>query len=479
MNKSIMKVQRKTKVIATIGPSCLALKDMLAMVNAGVDVCRLNFSHGDRLFQQQVIDNIREINETYNYNLAILADLQGPKIRMREVENNGVMIEDGEEMLISTDKGIGTRNLFFIQYSEFAIDVNVGEQVLVDDGKIVLEVIETNKKDLVKLNVISGGLVQSKKGVNLPNTKISLPCLTEKDLEDLQFALDNNVEWIGLSFVRSAADVVELKNYIAKQGRSAKVVAKIEKPEAIKDINQIIKETDAIMVARGDLGVEVPMQDVPMIQKDLIRKCLRSSKPIIVATQMMESMIHNYNPTRAEVNDVANSILDGADCVMLSAETSVGKYPVRVVEAVQKIIANIETYHEIYHNDYMRISQERFVTDAICRAAVELAEKSRARGIITMTFSGYTAYEISSYRPKSEIFVFTGNRSLLNQLSLVWGVKGFYFDKFVSTDHSIAESTQLLKREGFVKEHDLLVHTASVPIHEKGQTNMVKLQYVD
>jgi pyruvate kinase len=472
------KVQSKTKVIATVGPASLAPDTMLAMIQAGVDVIRLNFSHGDRRFQQTVIDQVREINNTHNYSIALLADLQGPKIRVREVEGDGIFLEDDSEVLISTDKGVGTRELLYIQYAEFARDVQAGERVLVDDGKIVLEVIETNQIDRVRLKVINGGLLTSKKGVNLPNTKISQPCLTQKDLEDLEFALQNDVEWVGLSFVRSASDVIELKHLIAAQGKMAKVIAKIEKPEAIQDINHIIRESDALMVARGDLGVEVPMQEVPLIQKELIKKCLRNSKPIIVATQMMESMITNYNPTRAEVNDVANSILDGADAVMLSGETSVGKFPVRVIESVQKIIENVEGYQGIYHNDLMRISRDRFITDAICRAAVELADKARAKGIITMTFSGYTAYEISSYRPKADIFVFTGNRSLLNQLSLVWGVRGFFFDKFVSTDHSIAESSYILKREGMVQEGELLVHTASVPIHEKGQTNMLKLHYV-
>jgi pyruvate kinase len=472
------KVQSKTKVIATVGPASLAPDTMLAMIQAGVDVIRLNFSHGDRRFQQTVIDQVREINNTHNYSIALLADLQGPKIRVREVEGDGIFLEDNSEVLISTDKGVGTRELLYIQYAEFARDVQAGERVLVDDGKIELEVIETNQTDRVRLKVINGGLLTSKKGVNLPNTKISQPCLTPKDLEDLEFALQNDVEWVGLSFVRSASDVIELKHLIAAQGKMAKVIAKIEKPEAIQDINHIIRESDALMVARGDLGVEVPMQEVPLIQKELIKKCLRNSKPIIVATQMMESMITNYNPTRAEVNDVANSILDGADAVMLSGETSVGKFPVRVIESVQKIIENVEGYQGIYHNDLMRISRDRFITDAICRAAVELADKARAKGIITMTFSGYTAYEISSYRPKADIYVFTGNRSLLNQLSLVWGVRGFFFDKFVSTDHSIAESSYILKREGMVQEGELLVHTASVPIHEKGQTNMLKLHYV-
>lgn len=472
------KIQSKTKVIATVGPASVEYDVMLKMVMAGVDVLRLNFSHGDRGFQKKMIENVRRINEENNFNLAILADLQGPKMRIGDMENGEVLIEDGEEITISTKEGVGNRERVFIRYEKFAQDVKPGEKVLVDDGKIVLEIISTNGKDEARAKIINGGMLASKKGFNLPNTQISLPCLTPKDLEDLDFALDHDVEWIGLSFVRSASDIIELKHLIRARNKSSKVIAKIEKPEAIEDIDNIIKETDAIMVARGDLGVEVPMQEVPLIQKALVKKCLKASKPIIIATQMMDSMIVNYNPTRAEVNDVANSIMDGADAVMLSGETSVGKYPVRVIESVQKIIHNVENFEGIYNNDYMHITRERFVTDAICRAAVELAQKTKAKGIITMTFTGYTAFEISSYRPRADIYVFTGNRSILNQLSLIWGVRGFYFDKFVSTDHSIAESSYILKKSGLVKEGDLLVHTASVPMHEKGQTNMIKLHYI-
>jgi pyruvate kinase len=472
------KIQSKTKVIATVGPASIEYDVMLKMVMAGVDVLRLNFSHGDREFQKKMIANVRRINEEHNFNLAILADLQGPKMRIGDMENGEVMIEDGDEIIISTKEGIGNKERVYIRYDKFAQDVKPGEKVLVDDGKIVLEIISTNGKDEARAKVINGGMLASKKGFNLPNTKISLPCLTPKDLEDLDFALDHDVEWIGLSFVRSASDIIELKHLIAARNKSSKVIAKIEKPEAIEDIDNIIKETDAIMVARGDLGVEIPMQEVPLIQKALVKKCLKASKPIIIATQMMDSMIVNYNPTRAEVNDVANSIMDGADAVMLSGETSVGKYPIRVIESVQKIIQNVENFEGIYNNDYMHITRERFVTDAICRAAVELAQKTRAKAIVTMTFTGYTAFEISSYRPRADIFVFTGNRSILNQLSLIWGVRGFYFDKFVSTDHSIAESSYILKKSGLVKEGDLLVHTASVPMHEKGQTNMIKLHYI-
>jgi pyruvate kinase len=473
-----MRVESKTKVVATLGPASIEWDMLNKLVDAGVNVCRLNFSHGDRKFQNTVVESIRRINIEKGYSLAILADLQGPKMRIRDVEDNAVMLDDGEEFIISTREGIGVKGKIYIQYEQFAKDVSPGERVLVDDGKIVLEVISTNKDDEAKVKVINGGILSSKKGVNLPNTKISLPCLTEKDREDLDFALEHDVEWIGLSFVRSASDIIELKHIIASRGKTAKVIAKIEKPEAIEDIHNIIRETDAIMVARGDLGVEIPMQEVPLIQKELVRKCKQASKPIIIATQMMESMITNYNPTRAEVNDVANAIMDGADAVMLSGETSVGKFPVRVIESVQKIIRNVEDYEGIYNHDALHINRERYITDAICYAAVEMAKQTKAKGIITMTFTGYTAFEISSYRPKSDIYVFTGNRTILNQLSLLWGVRAFYFDKFVSTDHSIAESSFILKKSGFVKDGDLLVHTASVPMHEKGQTNMLKLHYI-
>lgn len=473
-----MKVQNKTKVVATLGPATQDFETLNKLIDAGVDVCRLNFSHGDYDFQGDLVKKIRLINEQKGYNLAILADLQGPKLRVREVENNAIELSDGETFTISTKEGIGKKGKIFIQYEGFAKDVKPKERVLVDDGKIVLEVISTNEKDEVEVVVVSGGILSSKKGVNLPNTKISLPCLTEKDRKDLEFVLEHDVEWIGLSFVRSASDIIELKHLIANKGKSAKVVAKIEKPEAIDDIDNIIRETDAIMVARGDLGVEIPMQEVPLIQKELVRKCKKASKPIIIATQMMESMITNYNPTRAEVNDVANAIMDGADAVMLSGETSVGKFPIRVIESVQKIIENVEGYQGIYNYDGLHINKERYITDAICYAAVEMAKQTKAKGIITMTFTGYTAFEISSYRPHADIFVFTGNRTILNQLSLLWGVRAFYFDKFVSTDHSIAESSFLLKKSGYVKAGDLLVHTASVPMHEKGQTNMMKLHYI-
>jgi pyruvate kinase len=379
--------------------------------------------------------------------------------------------------VITTKEVLGDEKRVSTTYKQFPRDVKAGEQVLLDDGKLELEVISTNGKDEVKLKVIYGGILSSNKGINLPNTKISLPCLTKKDLEDLDFALDQNVDWVGLSFVRSARDIIELKHIIREKEKDSKVVAKIEKPEAIDDINDIIKETDAVMVARGDLGVEIPMQNVPLIQKMLIKKCIKNGKPVIVATQMMESMITSIRPTRAEVNDVANAVMDGSDAVMLSAETSVGKYPVQVIQAMVNIVEEVENFESIYYHESAPAEsrEERFISDSVCYNACRLAKRVDAEAIITMTHSGYTAIKVSSQRPKSHIFVFTGNKKILSMMSLVWGVRAIYYDKMVSTDHTIADIKYILKKKGHIVEGDLIINIASMPISEMGMSNMVKL----
>jgi pyruvate kinase len=476
----MQKVQSKTKVIATLGPASAPKEILEQMIAAGVDVCRINFSHGSYEDHAAVIHTIREINAERGYHTAILADLQGPKLRIGEVENNSVLLNSGDDVVITTEKSIGTAKRVYITYPQFPQDVKIGETVLIDDGKIVLIVKDTNKDNEVVATVVHGGILSSKKGVNLPNTKISLPCLTKKDLQDLKFALDHGVEWIGLSFVRRASDIQELKHIIARQNKTARVVAKIEKPEAIDEIDGIIANTDALMVARGDLGVEIPMENVPLIQKMLVKKCLEASIPIIIATQMMESMITNYNATRAEVNDVANAMMDGADAVMLSGETSVGKFPIRVIETVQKILARVESFEGIYHKEHKLVSQKsRMLTDAICTNAVRMAEQTGTAAIVAMTHSGYTAFRISSFRPRARIYIFTGNEALLNTLSLVWGVRGFYYDKMVSTDHTIAEIKDILKKDGYVKSDDLMINVASIPMHEFGKSNMIKLSFVE
>jgi len=473
--------KRKTKIVATIGPATSSKEVLKRIIKAGVNVCRVNFSHGTHKEHEQVIDNIREINEEEGCFTAILGDLQGPKIRVGEIENNGIELVSGDEIIISSIPCVGNKHKIYISYQNFPQDVSAGEIILLDDGKLKFEIKSTNNRNEVIAIVRHGGVLSSNKGVNLPNTKISLPCLTPKDLADLDFALKMNLSWIGLSFVRNANDIIELKNIINKTKNGAKVIAKIEKPEAIIDIDSIIKVSDAIMVARGDLGVEVPFQEVPRIQKMIVKKSMKAAKPVIIATQMMESMITNITPSRAEVNDVANAVFDGADAVMLSGETSVGNFPVQVIEAMNKIIQDIEKEDSLYNYEYPPEEEknDRYITDNVCFTSCRLALRVRAKAIVTMSFSGYTGFKIASFRPRAAIFVCTGNRDILNMLSLVWGVDVFYYDKFVSTDDTITDIKEILKQAGRVKLNDLVINLASMPISDKGQTNMMKLSHVE
>lgn len=469
----------KTKIVATMGPATENIAVLEEMFNAGLDICRINFSHGDYEAVQHIINNIRTLNEKLNKHVGILGDLQGPKLRIGVMKDKAAELIAGNDIIITTKECEGTAERIFITYPQFPQDVKVGEHVLIDDGKITLKVLETNNRDEVRCLIIAGGTLTSKKGVNLPNTKISLPCLTLKDIRDLEFALDNNFEWIGLSFVRSVTDIVELKDIIFKKKKHTRVIAKIEKPEAVKEIDNIIDVTDGVMVARGDLGVELPMEQVPLLQKMIVRKCINASKPVIIATQMMESMITSYTPTRAEVNDVANAVLDGADAVMLSAETSVGKYPVKVVEYMHRIIKQMENDDRIYHREHEpELKTITFITDSICYNAVLMSKQANVKAIISNTNSGYTAFKLSSHRPKANIFIFTDNRSLLSTLSLVWGVRGFYYDKYESTDQTITDLKDYLKKNGYVKTDDLVINLASMPMKERGRTNMLKLSYI-
>ena len=470
----------RTKIVATLGPASAKPDVLLSMFNAGLDVCRLNFSHGSQAVHQEVIDTIKSLNEKHDYNVGILADLQGPKIRIGMVKDGGIHLVNGNRTTITTKECIGNEERIYITYETFPQDVKAGEIILLDDGKLQLRVVETNFEDEVVCEVVHGGILTSRKGVNLPNTKVSIPSLTVEDRKNLDFVLENDVEWIGLSFVRNAEDIIELKEIIASRGKTAKVIAKIEKPEAIANIDAIIAASDAVMVARGDLGVEMPMEEVPLLQKMIVNKCRAASKPVIVATQMLESMITTPRPTRAEVNDVANSVLDGADAVMLSGETSVGEFPLIVIETMQKIIQNIEqNNYPFYADKYLKTSAETFLSDAVCDSAVFLAKQTKAVGIVCMTLSGYTAFEISSHRPDALIYIFTSNRTLLNSLSLVWGVQGFYYDKFESTDETIIDVNQFLKDKKLIKKGDVIINTAAIPMVRKGKTNMVKITTID
>jgi pyruvate kinase len=475
-----LETSNNTKIVATMGPASWHKEVMKDMIKAGVNVFRVNFSHGDHETHRRTIRLVKELNEEFNCKTAVLADLQGPKLRIGDVEE-GAVINEGDTLTFTTNKVSGTAELVYMNYKQFPQDVNNGEHILLDDGKLMCEVIETNKKDTVVTKVIQGGPLKSKKGVNLPNTKVSLPCLTKKDLEDVIVAMEEGVEWIGLSFVRDAADVNELRKIINDFGSFAKIVSKIEKPEAVVDIDKIIDATDAIMVARGDLGVEIPYSSVPMVQKMIVEKCHLKAKPCIIATQMMESMIDSQSPTRAEVNDVANSVCDGADAVMLSGETSVGKFPAKVVETMANIVAHVESTFDVKPNieNEPSVKNERYITKTICYNAAKIADQIDAAAILTMTFSGYTALKIAGHRPKTKIIVFTANRQIMNQMSLVWGVEAFFYDKMESTDQSFKDIKAILKESGTVKEGDLIVNIASMPIEERGFTNMLKISAID
>lgn len=477
-----MKISHKrTKIVATLGPASSQKDMLLSLIRAGVNVCRLNFSHGKQEDHQIAIDNIREINEKYKLNVGILADLQGPKIRIGLVKEGGIQLINGTTINMTTNECVGDENQIYITYENFPKDVIAGEVILLDDGKLQMRVKETNNKDTVVCEVVHGGILTSRKGVNLPNTKVSIPSLTEEDLFNLDFALKNDVEWIGLSFVRTELDIIDLKRIISRSGKVARVIAKIEKPEAIEHIDGIIEATDGVMVARGDLGVEMPMEQVPLLQKMIARKCRAASKPVIVATQMLESMITTPRPTRAEVNDVANSVLDGADAVMLSGETSVGEFPVIVIETMQKIIRNVEENGYLFNTPKpVNEKSPTVLSDAICNAAVILSEQTNAAGIVSMTSTGYTAFEISSHRPKANTFIFTRNRHLLRTLSLLWGVRGFFYDKFdvTSTDNSIQEINEILKSQNLVEGGDVVINTGAIPMEKKGRTNMIKVSLI-
>ncbi len=471
---------QKTKIIATIGPASSSKQVLTELVKAGVNVFRLNFSHGTHEQHQEVINSILEINAALNVHIGILADLQGPKLRVGKIENNALEIQPGDMLTFVNEDCIGTKDRIYMSYEHFAQDVKPGEKVLVDDGKIVLQVVSTNKKDEVKLKVLFGSVLSSNKGVNLPETKVSQPSLTPKDIEDLNYVLTQPVNWIALSFVREAKDIKELQKRIEEKGHFAKVIAKIEKPEAIRNIKEIIKVSDAIMIARGDLGVEFPIEKLPGIQKMIIQRCIQKSKPVIVATQMMESMMSNPSPTRAEVTDVANAVLDGTDAVMLSGETSVGDHPPLVVDAMRRIITEAERhYHMLGKRAQPDPQSETFLSDVLCLGAPRIAEEVNAKAILGLTVNGYTAFRMSSYRPKPKIHIFSDKPHMLNTLSLVWGVSCFLYTKFTTTDETFEDLNQILKDEGIVKSGDIVINTGSMPLYKKFRTNMMKITVIE
>lgn len=475
-------IQHRTKIVATVGPACDTYEKLLGLVKAGVNVFRLNFSHGSHEDKKKIIDHIRKINSTEPYNIAILGDLQGPKLRVGEIENNALPVKEGDVLTLTNEKVVGTMEKIYVSYPNLAGDVVVGNTIMIDDGKIEVVVQEITPSNDVKVKVKLGGIISSKKGLNLPDTKISLPALTEKDLKDLDFILDEQLDWVALSFVRRTEDITGIKKIINERKSKSKVIAKIEMPEALENIREIILESDGIMVARGDLGVEVPIEKVPLIQRQIIRKCLHRGKPVIVATQMMESMIDRVKPNRSESTDVANAVLEGADAVMLSGETATGMHPALVVETMRKIIIEAEKSEYRYNReeDIRPLPHSpTFISDAVCLTAAKLAESTNADALIGMTQSGYTGFKLSSYRPKSQLFIFTKERTLVNQLSLSWGVRAFFYNEEEGLDEIIADQIKILKERGFLRSGEVVVNTGSTPVELHLPTNTIKVSVVE
>lgn len=473
----------RTKIVATVGPACDTYEKLLELVKAGVNIFRLNFSHGTHENKAQIIEHIRAINSKEPYNISILADLQGPKLRVGEIENGALLIEPGDILTFtSKEKVVGTKEKIYVSYPNLHEDVEVGNKIMIDDGKLEVVVVDITKAGDVKVQVTYGGMLLPKKGVNLPDTKISLPALTEKDLVDLEFIIGQKVDWVALSFVRKAEDIVDLKRRLLEAKSKSKVIAKIEMPSALVDLRNIILESDGVMVARGDLGVELPVEKVPMAQRDIIRKCIHRAKPVIVATQMMESMIDRVKPNRSEITDVANAVLEGADAVMLSGETATGKHPALVVETMRKIILEVERTEYRYNReeDLKPLPHSpSFLSDAICYNGCKLAKDTKADALIGMTQSGYTAFVLSSYRPYSPLYIFTKEKTLVNQLSLSWGVRAFFYDEEESLDDIMFDQIRILKERGFLKTGDVVVNTGSTPVHLHIPTNVLKITKVD
>ncbi len=476
-----MPTVKKTKIVATLGPATSKKEVLRSMINAGVDVFRINFSHADYDDVTERVKMIRELNIEMDTNTSILADLQGPKLRVGVMAGD-VVVSPGDEITFVTGKPFeGTAERVYMNYQEFPRDVKVGERILLDDGKLMFEVVKTNGENEVLAKVIQGGPLKSKKGVNLPNTNISLPALTKKDIKDAEFAISLEVDWIALSFVRFSQDLIDLQNIINKHSaHKIPIIAKIEKPEAVENIDKIVAYCDGLMVARGDLGVEVPAHEVPLIQKQLVLRAKKARIPVIIATQMMETMITSLTPTRAEVNDVANSVMDGADAVMLSGETSVGNYPVEVIEKMSSILQSVEN-SELIHvpHDPPHIRTKRFITKSICYHAALMANEIKAKAISTLTNSGYTAFQISAWRPSAHILVFTSNKRILTQLNLLWGVKAFYYDKNVSTDDTIDDVNRMAFKKGYIEVGDMLVSLAAMPMKDKGMVNTLRVTEIE
>ena len=469
----------KTKIIATIGPASSSKERLLDIIQAGIDVCRLNFSHGSHQDHLEVIEKVREINSEYNLNIALLADLQGPKIRLGEIENGGVEMKNNDVLNLTNKECTGNAERVYISYENLAKDAKEGDTVLIDDGKIKATVISADGKSNVKIKFIQGGLLKPRKGVNLPDTKISIPSLTEKDIRDVEFIIEQDLDWIALSFVRSAQDIKLLKDIIKKREKNIGVIAKIEKPEALEEIDDIIKVSDAVMIARGDLGVEIPFDRVPYIQKKIINTCIFHAKPVIVATQMLESMITNFRPTRAEASDVANGVFDGADTLMLSGETSVGDFPVESIKSMQSIIDYAEESEFVLEHDHEPEKETcSYLADSICYNAARMAEQSGAKAIVTFTGDGHIPIQVSSHRPHCVILAFTPSEKVIRQLSLAWGVRAFLINDNIDISEAVNYTNSFLLGKKIVQKGDIVVYAGSLTLKDSDNASLIKLSYV-
>ena len=468
---------KKTKIIATLGPASSSKEMIKKLIKSGVDVLRVNFSHATHDEVERIVDDVNDLRKELGSNVTLLGDLQGPKIRIGELENDVELKKNQSLSICSNLSESNGVDKVFISYPSFAKDVKPGENILVDDGKLIFKVVSTNKKDTVDIKVVQEGVLKPRKGVNLPNTKISQPALTEKDIDDAKFAVKKSFDWIALSFVRSKKDVLQLRELIESQcDYHIPIISKIEKPQAIEKIDSIIKVSNGIMVARGDLGIEIPAEEVPLNQKKIVAKCKKRGIPVVIATQMMESMIDSLTPSRAEVNDVANSVMDGADAIMLSGETSMGKYPCEVVKKIGDIIHGVEDSPLIkIPVDLPEIKSDRLITKSICKNAATIANEIGASAICTLTNSGYTGWQISSWRPSALVIVFTSNKKILTQMNLLWGVKGVYYNNFESTDKTVEEVNSLALEKKYIKKGDYVINLAAMPIYEKGQVNTLRI----
>ncbi|MBI1807086.1 MAG: pyruvate kinase [Ignavibacteria bacterium] len=472
----------KTKIVCTLGPASTTPEIIMAMVTAGMDVARINFSHGTHEEHLHTLHHLRKTANALGEPVSVIQDLQGPKIRIGELKTPSIELKPGTPLKITTHDTKGDERMVSTTYQHLPKDVKKGDRILLDDGKIEVRVVETHT-DAVVVDVITGGILTAHKGMNLPGVAVSAPSLTEKDKEDLQFAFEHDIDYVALSFVRKAHDVAVLRDFIIEngpKGRKIPIIAKIEKGEAISNIEAILKETDAVMVARGDLGVELPTEEVPLLQKMIVRKCNEMGKPVIIATQMLESMINNPTPTRAEASDVANAVLDGADAVMLSGETSVGKYPIQSIQMMDRIIHKTEDQvgdrQHSFDPNWIPSTHEY---DPLSRSACVLAEQLKASTIVALTHSGSTAAHIAKFRPPARIIAVTDREKIMRRLNLIWGIRGLIVEDLKKdTDMTFKKIQEQLLQEGYIEHGETIVMLAGIPLFEGHPTNTIKVDMV-